>query len=139
VGAGTGYYSAILAELVGPEGRVLAFEIDAELAERAADNLEPWPQAEVVAGDGALLDPGPADVIVVNAGWTRRALRVADRHLPLSERPRRRAQRAARRCHAPGCARDPLAAHRSTSPRRELLAAHSRLLSVDRRRQLGFG
>ena len=70
VGAGTGYYSAILAELAGPEGHVKAFEIDEELAKRAADNLEPWAQAEVVAGDGALLDPGPANVIVVNAGCT---------------------------------------------------------------------
>jgi len=70
VGAGTGYYSAVLAELVGPDGHVKAFEIDAELAERAADNLEPWPQAEVIAGDGARLEPGPADVIVVNAGCT---------------------------------------------------------------------
>ena len=35
VGAGAGYYSAILAELVGPTGRVTAVEFDAALAERA--------------------------------------------------------------------------------------------------------
>ena len=32
VGAGTGYYTAILAELVGPSGHVEAFEIDPALA-----------------------------------------------------------------------------------------------------------
>jgi len=35
VGAGAGYYSAILAELVGPSGRVTAVEFDAALVERA--------------------------------------------------------------------------------------------------------
>ena len=33
VGAGTGYYTAILAELVGPSGRVIAHEIEASLSE----------------------------------------------------------------------------------------------------------
>ncbi len=70
LGAGTGYYSAIQAELVGRGGHVLAAELDAELAARAAANLEPWPWVEVRAGDGTLLDPGPVDVIVVNAGVT---------------------------------------------------------------------
>src|SRR5262245_30598186 len=32
IGAGSGYYTAILAELVGDEGHVNAFEIDMELA-----------------------------------------------------------------------------------------------------------
>lgn len=40
VGVGSGYYSAIIAELVGPQGRVHAFEIDAGLAARARDNLQ---------------------------------------------------------------------------------------------------
>ncbi|HET9208677.1 MAG TPA: hypothetical protein VFO28_20715, partial [Burkholderiaceae bacterium] len=39
VGAGTGYYSAILAHLVGPGGRVIAYESEAHLAARAAANL----------------------------------------------------------------------------------------------------
>jgi len=44
IGAGTGSYSAILAEIVGPSGRVAALEIDAGLAERARDNLrKAWP------------------------------------------------------------------------------------------------
>src|SRR5208337_1817114 len=53
IGAGTGYYSAILAEIVGPSGRVTALEIDAGLAERARDNLrKAWPWANVLATDG---------------------------------------------------------------------------------------
>jgi protein-L-isoaspartate(D-aspartate) O-methyltransferase len=70
VGAGLGYYSAIIAELVGPEGHVVAVEIDPGLAERARTNLSSRGNVSLVAGDGATLDPGPADVIVVNAGTT---------------------------------------------------------------------
>src|SRR5262249_40895921 len=36
VGAGSGYYTALLAELAGPSGSVAAFEIEPELAQRAA-------------------------------------------------------------------------------------------------------
>jgi protein-L-isoaspartate(D-aspartate) O-methyltransferase len=39
VGAGTGYHSAILAEIVGRAGRVTAIEIDPALAARAGENL----------------------------------------------------------------------------------------------------
>jgi hypothetical protein len=39
VGAGVGYYTAILAELVGVAGRVKAIEFDAELAARATANF----------------------------------------------------------------------------------------------------
>jgi protein-L-isoaspartate(D-aspartate) O-methyltransferase len=72
VGAGTGYYSAILAEIVGRDGRVTAIEIDPALAARARDNLTSgWPQAEVVAADGFAFRPGgPADAVIVNAGVT---------------------------------------------------------------------
>jgi SAM-dependent methyltransferase len=55
VGAGLGYYSAILAEIVGRSGEVTAIEIDAGLAEGARANLaRAWPQASVVAGDDSL-------------------------------------------------------------------------------------
>ncbi|HEY1432638.1 MAG TPA: methyltransferase domain-containing protein [Stellaceae bacterium] len=72
VGAGTGYYSAILAEIVGHAGRVTAIEIDPILASRAKENLAAaWPQATVVAADGFQFQPDqPADAIVVNAGVT---------------------------------------------------------------------
>ena len=39
VGAGVGYYTAILAEIVGPSGRVTAIEVDPQLAGRARENL----------------------------------------------------------------------------------------------------
>jgi protein-L-isoaspartate(D-aspartate) O-methyltransferase len=73
VGAGTGYYSAILAEMVGPQGRVTAVEHDAELATRARANLEPWHHVAVVAGDGRAHDAGEVDAIVVFAGSTHPA------------------------------------------------------------------
>jgi len=73
IGAGTGYYTAILAEIVGAEGRVTAIEHDRDLAERAEDNLSPWPQVEVINGDGTVHDPGKADVIVAFAGATHPA------------------------------------------------------------------
>lgn len=53
IGAGTGYYSAILAELVGPAGHVLAIEADARLGEMARTNLSDRDNVEVVVGDGA--------------------------------------------------------------------------------------
>jgi len=70
VGAGLGYYSAIIAEIVGPAGRVAAIEIDPGLAERARANLaRAWPQANVVTADGfAFVADERVDAIVVNAG-----------------------------------------------------------------------
>lgn len=73
VGAGVGYYSAIMAEMVGPTGRVTAIEFDRELADRAIANLRAWPNAEVVNGDGSSVVFDPADAIYVNAGATRPA------------------------------------------------------------------
>ena len=70
LGCGAGYYSAILAELTGPHGSVVAVEIDAALAARARIALEPWPQVTVIHADGAQGPFDPADVIVVSAGAT---------------------------------------------------------------------
>jgi protein-L-isoaspartate(D-aspartate) O-methyltransferase len=72
VGAGTGYYSAILAEIVGRTGWVTAIEIDPALAARASENLgTAWLQAGVITADGFTFRPDrPADAIVVNAGVT---------------------------------------------------------------------
>ena len=76
VGAGLGYYSAILAEIVGLSGEVTAIEIDSGLAERARANLaRNWPQAKVIATDGfAFRADEPVDAIVVNAGVSHLAL-----------------------------------------------------------------
>jgi protein-L-isoaspartate(D-aspartate) O-methyltransferase len=73
VGAGTGYYTAVLAEIVGPRGHITAIEIDGDLAARARENLSPWPHVEVVAGDGCTHDPGEVDTVVVCAGATHPA------------------------------------------------------------------
>ena len=70
IGCGTGYYTAIIAEVVGSSGRVTAIEMDGGLAERARTNLAHLPQARVIHGDGCLVDPGPADAVYVNAGAT---------------------------------------------------------------------
>ncbi len=75
VHVGTGYYSAILAEIVGPVGAVTAIEVDPALAEQARDNLQPWRQARVVAANGFDFRPDrPADAIIVNAGVTHLSL-----------------------------------------------------------------
>lgn len=70
LGCGAGYYSAILAELCGPGGKVTAVEIDEGLAARARVALEPWPQVTVIQSDGAVGPFDPADAIVVSAGAT---------------------------------------------------------------------
>jgi protein-L-isoaspartate(D-aspartate) O-methyltransferase len=70
VGAGTGYYSAVLAEIVGPAGRVTAVEVDPQLASQARTNLANWPQVDVVSGDGRSVDAGELDAVIVFAGTT---------------------------------------------------------------------
>jgi protein-L-isoaspartate(D-aspartate) O-methyltransferase len=66
LGAGTGYYSAVLAELVGPTGHVLAVEYDPTLAARARHNLRHYANVEVVEGDATLLPDHEVDVIYAN-------------------------------------------------------------------------
>ncbi len=50
LGCGTGYGAAIFAQLVGPTGHVLSYEIDPELAALARRNLAGRPNVTVVAG-----------------------------------------------------------------------------------------
>ncbi len=71
VGAGTGYYSAILAHLAGPTGRVHAYEIDAALAARAGENLRDLPGVEVHARSGIADNLPKSDAIYVCAGITQ--------------------------------------------------------------------
>jgi protein-L-isoaspartate(D-aspartate) O-methyltransferase len=73
VGAGVGYYTALMAHLVGPTGRVTGIEYDPGLAARANANFATWPNVEILQGDGATVPFAPADVIYVNAGATRPA------------------------------------------------------------------
>jgi protein-L-isoaspartate(D-aspartate) O-methyltransferase len=73
IGCGTGYYTAILAQLVGPAGKVIAYEVDAALARRAIDNLAPWSNVEVRHASGVAGGLPHCDAIYVNAGATRPA------------------------------------------------------------------
>jgi protein-L-isoaspartate(D-aspartate) O-methyltransferase len=70
LGAGTGYYSAVLAALVGPGGCVLAIEREADLAERARASVRRFPNVEVRAASATDIIVPPCDVIYVNAGAT---------------------------------------------------------------------
>jgi protein-L-isoaspartate(D-aspartate) O-methyltransferase len=67
VGAGSGYYTAMLAELVGPGGEVEAFEIVPEIAAMAARNLDGYANVRVHAADADRLEADRFDVIYVNA------------------------------------------------------------------------
>jgi protein-L-isoaspartate(D-aspartate) O-methyltransferase len=72
VGCGTGYYTAVIAEVVGQAGRVTAYEIDPDLASRARGNLAGYGQVEVVCADGGADagEPGTVDAVLVHAGST---------------------------------------------------------------------
>jgi protein-L-isoaspartate(D-aspartate) O-methyltransferase len=73
IGAGVGYYSAIMAHMAGPQGRLTAIEFDPALAARAAANLSRLPKAQALNGDGSVTPFDLADVIYVNAGASRPA------------------------------------------------------------------
>ncbi len=70
IGCSTGYYSAILAEVVGPRGRVIAVELAPDLVERARRNLARWKQIEVRHADGVGQPSEAVDVVFVQAGVT---------------------------------------------------------------------
>ena len=73
IGAGVGYYTAILAHMVGESGRVTAIEFDDGLAERVAANFAGQPSVRALQGDGSQIEFDLADVIYMNAGATRPA------------------------------------------------------------------
>jgi protein-L-isoaspartate(D-aspartate) O-methyltransferase len=79
IGAGVGYYTAIIARLVGRRGRVTAIESDSDLAKRTAANFALDRKVSVVHGNGSRVAFDPADVIYVNAGATRPADNWLDR------------------------------------------------------------
>jgi len=70
IGAGTGYYTAILSKLVGSTGSVLAYEIEQDLAQRAAFNLAEYPNVTVCHRSGSQGPLPDCDAIYVNAGAT---------------------------------------------------------------------
>jgi protein-L-isoaspartate(D-aspartate) O-methyltransferase len=70
LGCGVGYYTAVMAEVVGTAGTVVGSEVNPALAARAKENLSSYPNVTVHAGDGAAFDPGPCDAMLINAGAT---------------------------------------------------------------------
>ncbi len=68
VGGGSGYYSAILAHLVGEDGAVETFEVEPELAARCAKNLAELSTVRVQQRSALSPPQEPADVIYVRAG-----------------------------------------------------------------------
>lgn len=72
VGAGVGYYTAILSKLVGSDGQVIAYEVEEELANRATANLFDYENVEVLHGNAAMEVVGIAefDLVVSFAGVT---------------------------------------------------------------------
>jgi len=73
VGAGVGYYTAVISRLVGGSGHVTAIEYEAALAARASANLASSSNVRVLQGDGSALPLEAADVIYINAGASRPA------------------------------------------------------------------
>lgn len=71
VGCGTGYYSAVFSELVGPTGAVVAWDVEPELVASAQRNLRPWLNTSVALRDGGAGPMPASDVIYVCAGCTR--------------------------------------------------------------------
>ncbi len=70
IGTGVGYYTAIMAELVGTTGRVDGFEVDPGLAERSRENLSHYRHVEVAAASGTDLQVEGVDALFINAGAT---------------------------------------------------------------------
>ncbi|HEY6423190.1 MAG TPA: protein-L-isoaspartate(D-aspartate) O-methyltransferase [Pseudonocardiaceae bacterium] len=71
IGTASGYTAALLAELVGPSGRVVTVELDAELALAAANRLAGrWPEVTVRSGDGwsGAPEEAPFDRVHVTVG-----------------------------------------------------------------------
>jgi protein-L-isoaspartate(D-aspartate) O-methyltransferase len=70
VGCGTGYYTAVLSQLVADSGSIHAFEIDPELARKATENLVKYPNVTVVPRTGLENTLPVVNVIYVSAGLT---------------------------------------------------------------------
>lgn len=68
IGTGGGYYTAILAMLVLPKGRVIGLEIDPALQLQSRKNLTPFENASVSVADAVTMELPQVDIIYVNAG-----------------------------------------------------------------------
>src|SRR5205823_3634189 len=72
VGAGLGYYTAVMAQCVGNRGRVVACEVDDALAQAARCNLSPYTNVELHRGDASGQLDGAFDALLINAGVMHR-------------------------------------------------------------------
>ena len=70
IGAGTGYYTAVLARLTGQTGTVVAYEIEHDLAQNASQNLSDFSHVTVKQRSGAEAPLPVCDAIYVNAAAT---------------------------------------------------------------------
>jgi protein-L-isoaspartate(D-aspartate) O-methyltransferase len=70
IGAGTGYYTAVLSRLVKSSGVVFAYELQDALASKAVDNLADLQNIRVSHRSGSVGPLPDCDVIYVNAGAT---------------------------------------------------------------------
>jgi len=70
IGSGLGYYTAVIAQAVGPSGRVVTYEVDEALAAGAKRNLAPLPWVDARHGDSSQVSGELFDAIMVNAGVT---------------------------------------------------------------------
>jgi len=85
VGTGSGYYTSILSELVGPGGRILATETDERLFDIAVASLRGRSNVEVKHANGAIdltSEDGPFDLVIAFAGVTQPARQWLDRLSP---------------------------------------------------------
>jgi protein-L-isoaspartate(D-aspartate) O-methyltransferase len=72
IGAGTGYNAALIAQIVGPAGQVVAIDIDEDIVEAAGAHLAAvgLDRVRLVCGDGGLGYPqaAPYDRIILSVG-----------------------------------------------------------------------
>ncbi|MBT4287476.1 MAG: class I SAM-dependent methyltransferase [Deltaproteobacteria bacterium] len=71
IGCGTGYYSAILSEIVGKLGQVTAIEIDEDVCKYALKNLSSRSNVKVIQTNGVSYFERDINAIVVSAGLSR--------------------------------------------------------------------
>jgi protein-L-isoaspartate(D-aspartate) O-methyltransferase len=70
IGAGTGYYTAVLARLTGATGTVVAYEIEQDLAQNAMQNLSDFSNVTVQERSGSEAPLPVCHAIYVNAAAT---------------------------------------------------------------------
>ncbi len=70
IGAGTGYYTSVLARLVGRAGTIDAYEIEIDLAQRAILNLSEFQNVAIHPESGTESVLPACDVLYVNASAT---------------------------------------------------------------------